>query len=232
MTNVLIIPDLHAPAIHRKAFDFVRQIQDEWQTDRTVFLGDAMDLHAMSYHAKEAGLPNALDEVSEAREQLQPFYDHFSKGKVNFLVGNHDYLICRKAVDAEIPEEWVKPIKEIFGMPKNWKITERYGRVLIDGVQYKHGEGPGGNTPAFTQAKQAMRSTVIGHHHSAFGVTWHANDDIRLFGMSAGSLCDSRHLAQRYGQKYTKRPILGMGVVIDGIHAYCEVMPNENRGIK
>ena len=63
--RVLVVPDLHAPAIHPKAFDFVRQIQDDWQTDRTVFLGDAMDLHAMSYHQKELGTKRIIDEVEE-----------------------------------------------------------------------------------------------------------------------------------------------------------------------
>ena len=58
-----------------------------------------------------------------------------------------------------------------------------------------------------------MRSTVIGHFHAAFGTFWYACDAMRIFGMSAGSLCDSTHLMQKYGKKYTKRPILGMGVV-------------------
>ena len=232
-SRVLVVPDLHAPAIHPKAFDFVRQVQDEWQTDHTVFLGDAYDLHAMSYHQKELGTKRIIDEVHEATEQLQPFYDHFSTGKVDYLVGNHCHLICRKAVDAEIPEEWIRPIKDIFGMPKNWKITERYGTVLIDGVAYRHGDaGASGGTPAITQAKQAMRSTVIGHFHAAFGVNWYACDAMRIFGMNAGSLCDPTHLMQKYGRKYTKRPILGMGVVLDGTHAYCEVMPNANRGVR
>jgi len=233
MSKVLVVPDLHAPAIHPKAFDFVRHIQDCWQTDRTVFLGDAFDLHALSYHQKEAGTKRILDEVYESRKQLEPFYKHFSRGKVDFLVGNHDALICRKAVDAEIPEEFIRPIKDIFGMPDNWKVTGRYGTVEIDGVAYRHGDaGAGGQTPAITQAKQAMRSTVIGHFHAAFGVQWYACDAMRIFGMSAGSLCDPTHLQQRYGQKYTKRPIVGMGVVLDGTHPFCEVMPTKNRGVK
>ncbi len=232
-SRVLVVPDLHAPASHPKAFDFVRSIQDAWQTDRTVFLGDAMDLHAMSYHAKEAGLPNALDEVSEAREQLQPFYDHFNRGKVDFLIGNHDDLICRKAVDAEIPAEWIKPVKEVFGMPKNWKITERFGRVVIDNVQYKHGDsGAGGATPAIAQARAAFMSTVIGHFHASFGTHYHANDNMRIFGCDAGCLSDTAHLAQKYGKKYSKRPINGMAVIIDGIHSYNEVMPRPNKGVK
>ena len=232
MARVLVVPDLHSPAIHPLAFDFVRRIQDDWQTDRTVFLGDIFDLHACSYHAKELGTPRALAEVEQAHDAMRPFYDHFSSGKVDMLVGNHDALIMRKASDAEIPEEWLKPIKEVFGMPKNWKVTERFGRVLCDNVQYKHGEGSGGNTPAINQAKQAMRSTVIGHFHAAFGVNWYACDDMRIFGASAGSLGDSTHLAQKYGMKYVKRPILGMAVVIDGTHCFCECMPVKNRGVK
>ena len=233
MSRVLVIPDLHSPAVHPLAFDFVRQIQDDWKTERTVFLGDIFDLHACSYHAKELGTPRALAEVDEAHERMQPFYEHFSTGRVDFLVGNHDALICRKAVDAEIPEEWIRPIKDIFGMPKNWRVTKRYGTVLCDGVAYRHGDaGAGGQTPAIAQAKQAMRSTVIGHFHAAFGVHWYACDAMRIFGCSAGSLCDPSHLQQRYGRRYAKRPILGMAVVIDGTHCFCEVMPVKNRGVK
>jgi hypothetical protein len=232
MSRVLVIPDLHAPAIHPAAFDFVRSLQDEWQTDRTVFIGDAFDLHSVSYHAKEMGLPNALQEVVEAKDQMQPFYDHFSSGKVDYMVGNHCALIMRKAVDACIPEEWIRPIKEIFGMPKNWKIHERYARCQVDGVQYLHGDSsPGGNTPALAHAVKSFQSTVIGHFHASFGVNWYANDNMRIFGCNVGSLCDSSHLAQKYGRKYTKKPILGAAVVIDG-SPYCEPLLLPNRGVR
>ena len=233
MSTVLVIPDLHAPAVHPAAFDFVLEVAEAYAPiDRVVFLGHAYDLHAMSYHAKEAGMPTALDEVEQAREQLQPFYDHFSTGRVDYMIGNHDWLIMRKAVDANIPENWIKPIKSIFGFPKNWRIHPRFGRVLIDGVQYRHGEGLGGATPALAQAKASMRSTVIGHFHASLSVNYYASEDVRLFGLSAGSLCDSSSLAMKYGVKYAKRPLLGMGVVVDGVHAYAEVMPLKNRGVK
>ncbi len=78
---------------------------------------------------KRLGTPRALAEVEEAHLAMTKFYDHFNTGKVDVLVGNHDALIMRKASDAEIPEEWLKPIKEVFGMPKNWRVTERFGRV-------------------------------------------------------------------------------------------------------
>lgn len=225
--------DLHAPAIHPKAFDFVRTIQDAWQTDRTVFIGDAFDFHAMNYHAKEAGCPTAILELEEAHEQLQPFYDHFNTGKVDYMVGNHDALVMRKAVDAGIPEDWLKPIKELTGMPNNWKVHERYATCVIDGVAYKHGDGgPGGKTPALANAERGFRSTVIGHFHGAFGVNWYSNDVMRVFGMNVGCLADSTHLAQKYGRRYIKKPILGMGVVIDGDYPICEVMPLTNKGVR
>jgi len=230
---VLVIPDLHAPAIHKDAFDFVRRVQDKYKTTRTVFLGDIFDLAACSYHSKELGLPRALAEVSEAREQIQPFYDHFNRGKVDMLVGNHDHLICRKASDAEIPEQWIKPIKDIFGMPKNWKVTERFGRVVIDNVQYKHGDsGSGGSTPAIAQARASFMSTVIGHYHGSFGCNYFANDNMRVFGCDAGSLCDSNHLAQKYAKKYPRKPVRGMAVVEEGVNCFNIVMPSKNKGCK
>ena len=43
MAIVLVVPDLHAPAIHPNALGFVKSVQDYWQTNKTVFLGDNFD---------------------------------------------------------------------------------------------------------------------------------------------------------------------------------------------
>lgn len=232
MSRVLIVPDLHAPAIHPKAFDFIRSLQDEWATELTVFLGDAFDLHSLSVHAKEAGMPNSLLEADQAIEQMQPWYDHFSDGEVHYLTGNHCARILRTAVDSAIPEEWVKPIKEVFQMPYNWQVVERFGNVQIDGVRYAHGDAsPGGKTPSFAYCQQLFQSCVIGHFHSAFGVNWYCNDNMRIFGFNAGCLVDANHLASKYGQRYVKKPILGSGVVIDGI-PYAEPLLLPNKGVK
>lgn len=233
MATVLAIPDLHAPCIHAKAFDFVKSLADEYQPDRVVFLGDAYDFAAASYHQQAAELPCVVTEWEEAQRQLQPFFEFFGSGKVDFLIGNHDALLARRATDSGLPEKWLRPPRELFGMPKNWKITERFGTVVIDGVAYRHGDaGPGGQFPALAHAKQNFQSTVLGHFHQAFGVQWYVNRNMRVFGCCAGSLADSDHLAHAYGRKFNRKPILGAAIIQDGMHCFCEVLPIKNKGVR
>ena len=228
MAVVLVVPDLHAPAIHPNALDFVKSIQDYWQTTQTVFLGDNFDFHRLSFHPSEPRSDGAWREHQLSLEALEPWYQHFKKA--TYLVGNHCSMVARRAVDSGIPEEWLKPKRELFGMPKGWKIIERFGTHRIDGVAYRHGDTPpGGQFPALAHAKLNFESTVLGHYHGAFGVQYFANRQKIIFGCQAGSLCDEQHIVQKYGRSFSKRPILGCAVIIDGEHAICEKMPLPNK---
>lgn len=75
---------------------------------------------------------------------------------------------------------------------------------------------------ALTQAKDNFRSTVVGHFHSQAGVRWWANPEFRVFGLSVGCGIDVRRLQFEYGRRFTAKPILGCGVVLDGHRAFFE----------
>ncbi len=105
-------------------------------------------------------------------------------------------------------------------MPR-WRVHPRYAKIEIDGVIYTHGEaGRGGQHAAIAQAKDNFKSLVLGHYHSQAGVTWAANQEHRIFGMSAGCGIDFNKLQFEYGRKIAQKPLLGCGVVIDGQEAY------------
>ncbi len=210
MTRVLVIGDLHCPATHPRYIDFIRDMQDAWQTDRVVFIGDVVDLHAISYHAHELDADNVFAEHSAAKQYIAEWYEEFPKADVT--VGNHDERVARKAKDVGIPEIMLKPYAELWGTPRwNWcDYTE------IDGVHYTHGTGMSGERPAFTRAKQAMQSSVMGHTHSKAGVSWLAGPHQTVFGMNVGCGVDPDHPAMRYSKSHLKRPMLGCGMVIDG----------------
>ena len=63
MTRVLVIGDVHEPAAHPGYLAFCQYLEDKWEPDRVVFIGDLLDMHAVSFHASEPDAPGAEDEA-------------------------------------------------------------------------------------------------------------------------------------------------------------------------
>lgn len=223
MARVLIIGDSHCPGMLYGYVDFLRDIYKSWGCDKVVHIGDLADFHAISYHPTENLAPSGEAEVEEARSQIQQLYKAFPKAE--WLLGNHDVLPSRRVADiAGWPTGFLKSYTEFWGLP-GWRQHDRFSKIEIDGVLYSHGEiGGGGRYPAINQSSQQFQSMVIGHYHSCFGVTWTANENNRVFGMSVGCGVDWKKLQFSYGKKMARKPIIGCGVVIDGRYAYTEPM--------
>ena len=83
--------------------------------------------------------------------------------------------------------------------------------------------------PALSNAESFFQSVVQGHAHSAAGVQYGANRNMRYFGLQVGCGVDYRKAAMAYGVKYPRKPILGCGIVIDGKTALFEPMDLKNR---
>jgi hypothetical protein len=96
---------------------------------------------------------------------------------------------------------------------------------IVDGVLYTHGTGVSGKNAALNLALQRRSSTVIGHVHSFAGVQYHCNSTSRIFGMNAGSGIDIAAYSFNYGQDFPVRPVLGVGIVLNGKEAQFIPMP-------
>jgi hypothetical protein len=178
-----------------------------------------VDAAALGYHEKHPNLPAALHERRAAVRQVRQLVKAFPKA--DWLLGNHDARAERQAITAGIPPEFLRSPNELWECP--WRVTDRYGELVIDGVIYTHGEtGPGGQDAAFRQAMANFQSTVCGHWHSNAGVRWGANSRSRIFGLAVGCGVDHHKLAMAYGRKFTRKPMLGCGVVVGGKQAYWE----------
>ena len=111
MSRVLIIGDLHAPAVKEDYFDFVRSIRRKYRTDQTVFIGDVIDHHVISYHKANPESPDAIREYELAFDTVKRWYKAFPNAVVT--VGNHDNRVHRLASDAGIPSMYLKEYKEL-----------------------------------------------------------------------------------------------------------------------
>lgn len=219
MASVLVIGDTHCPGMRRGYVEFLQRVADRWGIDRVVHIGDLVDWHAISYHERNPSLPSPSAEYRKALRQVRTLKAAFPHA--DWMIGNHDALTSRQAFTAGLPAEVLRSYNELWEV--DWTVHERFGSLVIDGVLYQHGEnGTAGKDAALNQAKANFQSTVIGHHHSNAGVKWWANPRHQVFGMSVGCGIDLRRLQFDYGRRYTAKPVLGCGVVIDGKQAVFE----------
>lgn len=218
MANILVISDTHFPGEHKKALEFCRDLQEEWKCDKVIHIGDVVDHEAISFHDKNPDLPGALDEYNKTLEIVQQWYKYFPN--MTICIGNHDERIFRKARSVNIPDFYLRTYNEIWKTPKwNWVYD-----LIVDNVYYYHGTCSGGLYPAFNKARSMGMSVVSGHTHASSGIWWSASPRHRFFGMNTGSLIDIDKENFQYGRYIARKPILSVGVVLDGI-PYLEVMP-------
>jgi metallophosphoesterase superfamily enzyme len=199
--------------------DFLKRIADLHAVNRVVHIGDLVDWASISFHEKSPALHNATQEFKRAQRQVASLAKAFPKA--DWLIGNHDALTERQAAAVGLPQEVLRDYGDLWEV--DWKVHPRFARLVIDGVNYAHGDsGRGGQDAALCQAKDSFRSTVIGHFHSQAGVKWWANREFRIFGLAVGCGIDVSRLQFEYGRKIVAKPILGCGVVIDGQRALFE----------
>jgi hypothetical protein len=67
---------------------------------------------------------------------------------------------------------------------------------------------------------------VQGHYHSEAGTVWYNSPRGRLFGLTVGCLIDSAGLAFAYNRLDLARPILGCGVIVDGLPIFIPMWLN------
>ena len=219
MARIGIIGDSHLPYELDGYMEFCADTFDAWDVDTIVHIGDFIDHHSLSFHDSEPTLHDVNGEYYSVLEKAQAWYDMFPN--VTLVEGNHDIIPKRhmRKLGME-PRIFLKPIEELYNMPEGWKVVDE---VEIDGVLFHHGHTASGVNGFRQDAEKRMRPTVTGHNHSNFGVSYTATDQELVWGLAVGCGVDHKHLAFAYGKHFAKKPVIGCGVVIDGI-PYAEPM--------
>ena len=213
INRVLIIGDLHEPFCLDGYLEFCKDVYTKHNCNKVVFIGDIIDNHYSSYHETDADGMGGGQELDLAIAKIAKWYEAFPEAHVT--IGNHDRLIMRKAQTGGIPTKWIKKYKEVLETPL-WQFTER---VVIDGVQYVHGEAG----TAKAKCRADMMSSVQGHLHTQAYTEWFVGANFKIFGMQVGCGIDHHSYAMAYA-KSGKKPAIGCGVVIDGKVAVNELM--------
>lgn len=210
--RVLVISDLHAPYHHPRAFRFLRMMRRKYKTDCTVCIGDEADAHAWSRWGKSPGAKGAGDELTATRaalRELMRFDD-----TIQFCTSNHVARAYKQIAELGVPGEFVRPWNEVLDAPVGWTWADS---VYVDGVRYFHGDGYGGAQVQRNAAFDTRGNVVLGHVHTAAGVQYHSTGSSVIWGMSVGCLIDFRCPAYDYARKHRQTPIIGCGVVLNGV---------------
>jgi predicted phosphodiesterase len=223
MSKVLVIPDTQIPFAHKEAIPFLKLVEKTYKPDRVVHIGDLIDSHAVSFHDHDPDGLSAGDELKATVKELKAWYKAFPK--VDFVEGNHDLRFYRTAFSLGLPRAVLRDLHDLLEMPKTWTVQES---VEIDGVIYEHGDGlKGGLNGSFRSAVDGNQaSTVFGHFHSSAGIRYFANKRRLMFSMNVGCLMNTHSYAAAYGKKLKDKPILGCGLVLDGIPVYVPMVLN------
>lgn len=210
--SILVISDMHAPYSHPDTVPFLKALKAKYRFDKVVCIGDEIDGAAWSYHETNPDLPNAGLELSMAIEAMQPIYKLFPK--VDVLESNHGSLVYRKAMSAGLPAAVVKSYRNQIGAPKGWNWFETLKlSTPLGPVFFQHGIS---GSPGKLSNMYSM-SAVQGHYHSKSQVTWISTPERLRFDMHVGCLIDDKGLAFKYNKLSPNRPIISVGVIVNGI---------------
>lgn len=205
-----VFSDTHIPFQHPNYLTFLKDTFAEWGVEEVICLGDLIDNHAISRFQSEPCADGAYLELAKAREAIKELTEAFPN--VKMCRGNHDDIAYRQAKTLGIGDVFIKPFREIYGLPPTWELEDEY---VIDGVLYTHGTGRGGKHATYNIAVDERMSVCSGHTHTGGGVNYIANKTETIFALNTGALIDQSAYAFEYSKYSKHRPTLGCGIVLD-----------------
>lgn len=210
--SILIVSDVHAPHMHKDAVSFLKAIKAKFKPDMVIFSGDEADFHNLSYHDSDPDLDSAGVELEKTIEQLKPLYKLFPSAYI--MESNHGSMVLRKALTHGLPSKVIKSYNEILNAPKTWRwVPDIVINSPLGPVYFCHGK----SGAAGRLASQYGMSCVQGHFHEKAQITYISTPHSLMFDMHVACLVDDNSRAMAYNKINPRRPILSIGVIINGI---------------
>jgi len=210
--SVLIISDTHIPYHHKDLIPFLKDLKQIIKPDRVIHIGDELDKHAMSFHDSDPDLPSAGDELKISLPIIKELETIFPV--VDLLDSNHGSLVYRRSLKYGIPKAYLKHYNDFLNVGKGWQWHDDLTIKTPTGpVYFCHGK----IADVLKLAQSMGMSCVQGHYHSSFNLKYYGNSLGLYFGLQVGCLIDKDSLAFRYNKTQRARPLIGCGVIIDGL---------------
>ena len=214
---------MHLPFQHPDALAFLKAVKTKYKPTEVISIGDEVDYHALSFHDSNPDLSSAGDELQAAIVELKKIYKIFPK--VTVVESNHGSMVLRKAIANGMPKAVLKSYNDILQAPKTWQWkSEHRVKTALGDVLFRHSFSKN----ILKSAQENGCSVVQGHFHEDFSLSYAGNAYKLLFGMTVGCLVDDKSMAFAYNKTFAKRPIVGVGIIIDGIPRLIPMVLNAN----
>tara|TARA_A100000172_G_C3037468_1_gene109022 strand:+ start:118 stop:924 length:807 start_codon:yes stop_codon:yes gene_type:complete len=209
---ILVISDLHAPYQHEDALEFLRAVQEKYQPNLVLNVGDELDYHALSFHASDPDLDSAGVELKRGQKVLKELEEIFPE--MVLVDSNHGSMKYRKAKVNGIPRELMVTYNVACGVGEGWTWFNNFTTKMADGRELfmTHGMKKNG----VQLAREMGMCVVQGHYHTEFNIQYCGNPNVLNWSMMVGCLINNRSMAFAYNKTFPARPILGCGLIING----------------
>lgn len=227
--RILIISDQHFPYNHPDIIAFLSAIAKTYKPDKVVNIGDEIDGHSWSFHDSDPDLMSPGDELKTAINRLKPLYKLFPN--MDLVDSNHGSLFYRKLHAHGLPRHILKSQKAVIEAPDGWHWHNDLVLYASDGnpIYFCHGK-----SSDVLKVSQAMgMNCVQGHFHEKFEIRYWGNKLGLFWGMTVGCLIDNHSLAFSYNKVNLKRPVIGCGMIMEGVPKLIPMILNkQGRWIK
>jgi hypothetical protein len=215
---------MHIPYNHQDLLLFLTAVKDKYEPTRVLCVGDEVDYHAMSFHDSDPDLPSASDELKEAINILKPIYKLFPK--VDLVDSNHGSMVYRKGKHHGIPRKFLKDYGDILEAPDTWIWHNDLTITLPNNQKLYMCHGM--NKNGLRLASSMGMCTVQGHYHTEFNIQYGSSPAQLYWSMQVGCLIDDDAMAFHYNKVTPTRPIIGLGIIIDGQPRLIPMVLNKN----
>ncbi len=222
--SILIISDLHTPYHHIDSLDFLAAIKKKYKPDTVVNIGDEMDWHSIAFHDSHPGLYSPSHELIIAKQFFKSLEKLFPRQYI--MDSNHGSLVFRKATRHGLPHEVFTSYNKMLGVGKGWTWHEDLILKASNGqkIYFCHGK----YIDVLKVAQQYGMCTIQGHYHTQFKINYWSNPNELLWGMQVGCLINHKSLAFEYNKLQKCRPVIGTGVIIDGLPKLIPMVLKDN----
>jgi predicted phosphodiesterase len=206
--RICVLGDMHAPCVHPKAWDALRQVKKDFKPEIVVSIGDLVDGYNFSKYTKDHDAPNIKQELRTVKDQIKRLAEIFPE--IFVCYGNHDLRQFKRGLEVGLPKLLFKTLNEVIGAPETFRWADHWE---FEKTYFCHGED-----------KQDLRRSVlalnmnlvVGHAHSKGGEIVHVNTGKKvLWGANAGAMINHESYAFRYTKSHEMKAVNGILLIED-----------------
>lgn len=215
---------MHLPYHHPDLIAFLQALKKEFKPDKVVCMGDEVDWHSISFHDSDPDLMSPREELKTSIHWIKVLGKIFPEMMI--VESNHGSLVYRRQKAHGLPRFVIKSYKDMLEAPSKWfwvpdLTLEASNKQKI---YFCHGKSADVKKLSMSMGMNAVQ----GHYHETFKIDFWGNPNALLWGMQTGCLFDPHSLAFAYNKVNLKRPVIGTGVIIEGIPRLVPMVLNKH----